>query len=151
MVIHLAKGVGRNRGSQLVAWFVFIWRRSGPTVGAKNALNVFSAVEDIAVPILMGRAQILAKNVGNKRNLAIARRATTVFLRKRTRRRKYIWLWHAIENCNKDSILITRAESSKIGLKETEESKACTRLIRRKLYELVHFLQSYDVNWVKSG
>ena len=27
-----------------------------------------------------GRAQILAKNVGNKRNLAITRTATTVFL-----------------------------------------------------------------------
>ena len=41
----------------------------------------------------------------------------------------------AIENCNKGSISIKRVKSTKIGLKETEESKACTCLIRKKLYE----------------
>ena len=35
---------------------------------------------------------------------------------------------------------------TKVGLQETESNKACTRIIRKKSYELVHFLQSYDVN-----
>ena len=33
----------------------------------------------------------------------------------------------AIENCNKDRILIKRVKSTKIGSKETESNKACTR------------------------
>ena len=40
---------------------------------------------------------------------------------------------------DKASISITRVKSSKIGLKETESDKACTRVIRRKSYELVRF------------
>ena len=35
--------------------------------------------------------------------------------------------------------MITRVKSTKIGLKETESNKACTGLIRKKLYELVRF------------
>ena len=52
----------------------------------------------------------------------------------------------AYENCNKDSISITRVKSTKIGLKETESNKAFTRLIRKKLYELIQFLRSYKVH-----
>ena len=44
------------------------------------------------------------------------------------------------------NISITRVKSVLVGLKETESNKACTRLIRKKLYELVQFLWSYDVN-----
>ena len=36
--------------------------------------------------------------------------------------------------------------TTQVGLKETEESKACTRLIRKKSYELVRFLWSYKVH-----
>ena len=54
----------------------------------------------------------------------------------------------AIEDCNKVSISTTRVKSTKIGLKETESNKACTRVIRKKSYELVRFLRSYDVNKV---
>ena len=50
------------------------------------------------------------------------------------------------ENCNKNSKSITKAISTKVGLKETEESKACTRVIRKKSYELVRILWSYDVH-----
>ena len=40
------------------------------------------------------------------------------------------------ENKNYQYELNTRVKSTKIGLKETEEeSKACIRLIRKKLYE----------------
>ena len=41
------------------------------------------------------------------------------------------------ENKNYQYELNTRVKSTKIGLKETEESKACIRLICKKLYELV--------------
>ena len=54
----------------------------------------------------------------------------------------------AIENCNKSSISIKRVKSTKVGFKETESNKECTPLIRKKLYELVRFLRSYDVNKV---
>ena len=52
----------------------------------------------------------------------------------------------AIENCNKNSKSITKVKSTKIGLKETESQKACTRIIRKKSYELVQFLRSYKVD-----
>ena len=55
----------------------------------------------------------------------------------------------AYENCNKNSKLITTAISTKVDLKETEESKAFTCLIRKKLYELVRFLRSYKVHTSK--
>ena len=48
-----------------------------------------------------------------------------------------------IESYNKASISITGAKSIKTGLKETERTKACTRIIRKKSYELALFLQSY--------
>ena len=35
---------------------------------------------------------------------------------------------------------------TKLDFKETESNKACTRLIRKKSYELVYFLWSYDVH-----
>ena len=71
----------------------------------------------------------------------------------------------AIENCNKSSISIKRVKSTKIGLKETESNKACTRLIRKKSYELVWFLRSckvqcrilknknktWKVRWIENG
>ena len=38
------------------------------------------------------------------------------------------------------------AITTKVGLKEMEESKACTRLIHKKSYELFRFLRSYDVH-----
>ena len=50
-----------------------------------------------------------------------------------------------IESYNKASISITGAKSIKTGLKETERTKACTRIIRKKSYELVIFLRSYKV------
>ena len=40
-------------------------------------------------------------------------------------------------------------KSTEVGLKETKESKAYTRVISKKLYELVLFLQSYDVKKVE--
>jgi len=52
----------------------------------------------------------------------------------------------AYENCNKASISITRVKSTKIGLKETESNKASTRIIRKKSYELIWFLWSYEVH-----
>ena len=52
----------------------------------------------------------------------------------------------AMKTADKDSISITRVNSTKIGLKETEINKVCTRVIRTKLYELVRFLWSYDVH-----
>ena len=36
-------------------------------------------------------------------------------------------------------------------MKETESNKACTRLIRKKLYELVQILRSYKVQQVEVG
>ena len=57
----------------------------------------------------------------------------------------------AYENCNKASISITEAISTKIGLKETESNKACTRLICKKSYELVRFSRSYKVRRVEYG
>ena len=51
-------------------------------------------------------------------------------------------LWHEFAN----SISITRVKSTKIGLKETESNKAFTRVIRKKSYELVRFLWSYEVH-----
>ena len=39
-----------------------------------------------------------------------------------------------------------RVKSTKIGLKETERNKASTRIIRKKSYELVRFLWSYEVH-----
>ena len=55
----------------------------------------------------------------------------------------------AIENCNKSSISIKRVKSTKIGLKETESNKACTRLICKKLYQLFQFLRSHEIQQVK--
>ena len=40
----------------------------------------------------------------------------------------------AMKTADKASILITRANSTKIGLKETESNKACTRVICKKSY-----------------
>ena len=51
-----------------------------------------------------------------------------------------------IKTADKASISNTKAKSTKIGLKETERNKACTRSIRKKLYALVRFLWSYDVH-----
>ena len=39
-----------------------------------------------------------------------------------------------------------RVKSTKVGLKETERNKASTRIIRKKSYELVRFLWSYEVH-----
>ena len=36
-------------------------------------------------------------------------------------------------------------------MKETESNKACTRVIRKKLYELLQILRSYKVQQVKHG
>ena len=57
----------------------------------------------------------------------------------------------AMKSANNDSISITRVKSTKIGLKETESNKACTRSIRKKSYEMVDFLRSYEVQQVKCG
>ena len=46
---------------------------------------------------------------------------------------------------DKASISIIEATTTDIGLKETESIKACTRVIRKKSYELVQFLWSYKV------
>ena len=44
----------------------------------------------------------------------------------------------AYGNCNKASIIsITKVKSTKVGLKETESNKACTRSIRKKYYEFI--------------
>ena len=40
----------------------------------------------------------------------------------------------------------SEAITTRIGFKETESNKAWTRLIRKKSYELVYFLWSYDVH-----
>ena len=52
---------------------------------------------------------------------------------------------------NKDSIWTKRATSTKVGLKETEINKASTRLIRKKLYELVRFLRTDKVRASEFG
>ena len=52
----------------------------------------------------------------------------------------------AMKTADKASISITRAISTKEGLKETERNKVCTRVIRKKSYELVRFLSSYKVH-----
>jgi len=46
-------------------------------------------------------------------------------------------MMNKIKTADKASKLNTKAKSTKIGLKETERNKACTRLIRKKSYELV--------------
>ena len=51
-----------------------------------------------------------------------------------------------IKTADKASISNTEAKSTEIGLIETERNKAYTRLICKKLYELVRFLWSYDVH-----
>ena len=51
-----------------------------------------------------------------------------------------------VEKPKRPSSAYNEATSIKIGLKETESNKACTRLIRKKSYELVYFLWSYDVH-----
>ena len=51
-----------------------------------------------------------------------------------------------MKTSDKASISITEVKTSEIGLKETEKNKASTRLIFKKLYELVRFLWSYDVH-----
>ena len=55
------------------------------------------------------------------------------------------------ENKNCQHGLNKRVKSTKIGLKEAESDKACTRLIGKKLYELVQFLRSYEVHPLKFG
>ena len=47
---------------------------------------------------------------------------------------------------DKANTLNTRVESTKLCLNETDESEVCTGVICKKLYELVHFLQSYNVH-----
>ena len=42
-----------------------------------------------------------------------------------------------VEKLKRPTSAYNEAISTKIYLKETESSKACTRLIRKKLYELV--------------
>ena len=51
-----------------------------------------------------------------------------------------------MKTADKAIISITRVKSTKIGLKETGRNKACTRVICKKLYELVRFLWSYKVH-----
>ena len=43
----------------------------------------------------------------------------------------------AMKTTDKASISITRVKSMNKGLKETERNRACTRMIRKKLYEMV--------------
>ena len=43
------------------------------------------------------------------------------------------------------------AITTKLGFKETESNKACTRLICKKSYELVRFSRSYKVRRVEYG
>ena len=54
-----------------------------------------------------------------------------------------------MKTADKASITIIKATTTKAGLKEMESNKACTPLIRRKLYELVRFLRSYKVQRVE--
>ena len=54
-----------------------------------------------------------------------------------------------VEKSKKPSSAYNETITTKLGLKETEESKACTRLIRKKSYELVRFLRSYKVHTSK--
>ena len=60
-----------------------------------------------------------------------------------------IWQWHRMEKSKQASSGYNDSITTQVGLKETEESKACTRLIRKKSYELVRFLRSYKVQRVK--
>ena len=51
-----------------------------------------------------------------------------------------------MKTADKASISIIEAKATKVGLNETESDKANTRVIRKKLYELVRFSRSYDVH-----
>ena len=51
-----------------------------------------------------------------------------------------------MKSSDKASISIRRVKSTKVGLKETESNKACTRSIRKKYYEFIWFLWSYKVH-----
>ena len=91
-----------------------------------------------------GRAQILAKNVGNKRNLAIGAHGHNGIFRKWTRR-KILFDNGRLEKSKRlisasRRVIITRIRSVELGY-----YKACTGVIRKKSYEIVHFLQSYDL------
>ena len=51
-----------------------------------------------------------------------------------------------VEKPKRPSSAYNEAISTKIGLKETEAFKECTRLIRKESYEFVRFLRSYKVH-----
>ena len=54
-----------------------------------------------------------------------------------------------MEKSKQDSSTSRRAIITQIGPVEQGYYEACTGIIRKKLYELVHFLQSYDVREVE--
>jgi hypothetical protein len=53
---------------------------------------------------------------------------------------------NGMESAEKGCSASRKAIITRIGSVELGYYKACTGLIRKKSYELVHFLQSYDVN-----
>ena len=53
---------------------------------------------------------------------------------------------NGMESAEKDYSASRRAIITRIESVERGYYKACTGIIRKKLYELVHILQSYDVN-----
>ena len=67
-------------------------------------------------------------------------------LRKQRSNEKIIFDNGRLEKSKRLSSASRRAIITRIGSVEQEYYEACTGVIRKKLYELVHFLQSYDVN-----
>ena len=59
---------------------------------------------------------------------------------------KIILTMTLVEKPKRPSSAYNEAISTKIGLKETEAFKECTRLIRKESYEFVRFLRSYKVH-----
>ena len=56
-----------------------------------------------------------------------------------------------VEKPKRPSSAYNEAVSTKIDLKETKNNKACTRVIRKKSYELIRFLWSSKVHTCKYG
>ena len=69
-----------------------------------------------------------------------------VFFFLRTLFNKNNWPWHGVKKSKRLSSVSRRAIITRIGSVERGYYKACTGVIRKKSYELVYFLQSYDVN-----
>ena len=90
--------------------------------------------------------KILWKNVENKKTTVKVSLALLASLHVTKIKIILTRQWRIVDKAKHYWISNTRVKSTKLGLKETEESKACTRIIRKKLYESFHFLQSYNVN-----